>query len=103
MTFEELNEKWDQESFNEACRNKHQYREYVDDCFSAYEEGGFMPRFSSPYKQMERFNGLPFKVVRRCDERDWDLESLPAWVIQFESGARMDALPEEICKSEVMK
>ena len=36
--------------------------------------------------------GKPFKVIGRCEEgKEWDLESLPAWKIEFEDGHKMDA------------
>lgn len=36
-------------------------------------------------------------MIGRCEEgKEWDLESLPAWKIEFEDGHKMNAYPEEI-------
>ena len=68
-------------------------------------EKSFKERFSSPYKEMKKYNGMKFTILRRCSyvSDDWDLECLPAWHIILENGDKIEALPEEICDYKCMK
>ena len=100
MTNKEFNEKWDDANYASALESTEKLHEYITDCFDMYETEGFADTFESPYDQFKQYNGLPFKVVERCTELDFDLDALPAWKIEFEGGIRIDALPEEICKIE---
>ena len=65
---------------------------YRTDCFDT---------FDSPYEDKSKFNGKPFKVVRRMSytEDNIDLECLPKWIISID-GEEIEAYPEEICKAE---
>lgn len=97
MTKAEFYRKWlnvDLDSLNEE-----QYKEYVDDAFALYESEGFHTDFfASQYTDSKGYNGSKFEVIRRCTTEDnFDLESLPAWVIRFEDGVEIEAFPEEIC------
>lgn len=67
--------------------------------FNRYEKTGFLDTFDSPYETGHKYNGMRFKVLSRCGE-GWDSECLPAWNIQLENGDKLEAYPEEICKSE---
>lgn len=98
MTNKEFNEKWN--GRYRPGMELSETREYISDCFDMFETEGFCNLFESPYGNMKENNGKTFKVIRRCTEKDWDVECLPAWVIEFQDGQRIDALPEEICKIE---
>ena len=51
----------------------------------------------------KKYIGKPFKVIGRCEEgKEWDLESLPAWNIEFEDGHKMSAYPEEIYLNDMI-
>ena len=51
----------------------------------------------------KKYIGKPFKVIGRCEEgKEWDLESLPAWNIEFEDGHKMSAYPEEIYLNDML-
>jgi hypothetical protein len=100
MTVQEFNEKWNEAAYREAEENTETFRKYIEDCFEMYETGGFVERFKSPYDQFKELNGKNFRVVGRCTEEDWCLEQLPAWIIEFDNGVKIEALPEEICKLE---
>ena len=42
-------------------------------------------------------------MIGRCEEgKEWDLESLPAWNIEFEDGHKMSAYPEEIYLNDML-
>lgn len=75
-------------------------RDFLKDLYDAYEAVGFVDKFWTPFDLNDEdrsYVGKPFKVVGRCEEgKEWDLESLPAWKIEFEDGHKMDAYPEEI-------
>ena len=99
MTNQEFNAKWDESRYHENM-SLAETREYLEDLFDMYETDGFCETFESPYDGMKTHNGKTFDVVRRCTEKDWDIECLPAWVIVLQGGVQIDALPEEICKTE---
>ena len=96
MTYNEFNAKWTADAYAKAKETDEGWREYVNDCFEMYEYYGFTPTFHTPYEQMAEYEGLPFKVIGRETEEEWDFESLPAWTIEFEGGVQISALPEEI-------
>lgn len=105
MNCEEFNKKWDMYAYNSLMANKENweenYRKYIEDCFDMYETEGFADTFKSPYDQYKQYNDMKFKVLRRATTDDgFDLETLPAWEIQFENGEKIMALAEEICKIE---
>lgn len=79
---------------------KDQERQFVEECFRLYESEGFAECFESPYEDYQQYCGEKFTVLHRCDEPEWDLCTLPAWVIEFEPGVIIEALPEEITKAE---
>lgn len=100
MKVEEFNQKWDEAAYESAKENPTKMREYLADCSEMYETEGFCDTFKSPYDGMKQHNGKSFEVVRRCTEKDMDIEWLPAWVIKFQDGVQINAVPEEICKIE---
>ena len=75
-------------------------REFKNDCFAMYEHGGFLERFNSPYDDQGEHNGMAFKVLNRATEKDFDLEVMPIWHVEFENGDKAYCYPEEICKVE---
>lgn len=103
MTWKELNEKYP-ESRDEMSVERE--KEFLKDLYDAYETVGFANEFWSPYDLHDEdinYIGKPFKVVERCEaDNEWDLESLPAWKIEFEDGHQMYAYPEEICFDDMI-
>lgn len=97
MTWDELNKKYP-EARDEMSIDRE--REFLKDLYSAYETSGFTNKFWTPFDlndEDKNYIGKSFKIVGRCEEgKDWDLESLPAWKIEFEDGHKMNAYPEEI-------
>ena len=77
-----------------------QLAEFKNDCFSMYEESGFIDKFDSPYDDEGEHNGMTFKVIRRATIEECDLEAMPLWFIEFENGDTAYCYPEEICKAE---
>lgn len=109
MTWDEIDKKY---PLSRDDMTTEQEQEFVNDCFTAYEEEGFSKIFVSPYDLFEegnKYKGKPFKVIERVKlltEQDRgdntaDLECLPMWVIQFEDGYVMGAYPEEIIPSAI--
>lgn len=76
-------------------------RNFVNYWFDKYEKQGFFEIFISPYDSLKQYNGKRFKVIRRVTEEECDLESLPAWKIEFDNQEQIDAFPEEIIKNEI--
>jgi hypothetical protein len=97
MTWDELNKKYP-EARDEMSIDRE--REFLKDLYDAYETVGFVNKFWTPFDlhdEDKSYVGKPFKVIGRCEEgKEWNLESLPAWKIEFEDGHKMDAYPEEI-------
>ena len=100
---QDLKTKWggiDREDMTEE-----QEKEFVNDCFVAYERIGFLDRFNSPYDDNSEHNGMVFRVIRRAVVRDadgnleCDLEAMPVWLVEFENGDTAFCYPEEICKT----
>ena len=79
-----------------------QEKEFILDCYKAYETCGFVPFFQSSESDMPH-NGERYNVIEPVspDDCEWDLESLPAWRVRFENGDEYYALPEEICFCEI--
>lgn len=73
--------------------------EFKNDCFSMFEKDGFLDKFNSPYDDEGEHNGMQFKVIRRADTTEVDIEVMPVWLIEFENGETAYCYPEEICKS----
>ena len=80
-----------------------QAREYVNHCFDLYEKEGFAKVYWTPYddEDLTEHIGKTFKVIKRMDESNYDLEILPVWKIQFDNGQVHEAYPEEIIPSEM--
>lgn len=97
MTWDELNEKYP-EARDEMSVDRE--RDFLKDLYDVYETVGFVDKFWTPFDlhdEDKSYVGKPFKVIGRCEEgKEWDLESLPAWKIEFEDGHKMNAYPEEI-------
>ena len=108
MENEELREKY-KDMPNREDMTIEQEREFVSDCFDAYEQEGFAPVFWSQGDDYPQYHGMPFAVVERTPEYDSqhtgqhtaDLERLPMWNIRFEDGTVLSAYPDEIIPSEM--
>lgn len=96
MEVREFDEKWGHISVDDMTDA--QLETFKNDCFSLYEDGGFLDKFDSPYDDEGEHNGMAFKVLRRATTKECDLEALPIWFIQFENGDTAYCYPEEICK-----
>ena len=103
MTWDELNKKYPEARYE---MDNERERAFLKDCYSAYETVGFADKFWSPFDlkdEDKKYIGKPFKVIGRCEEgKEWDLESLPAWKIEFEDGHKMSAYPEEIYLNDMI-
>jgi hypothetical protein len=102
MTWDELNAKYPEARYE---MDEQREREFLEDLFETYETVGFSEKFWTPFDLFERDNsyiGKPFKVIGRCKEPEFDLESLPAWEIEFEDGYKMQAYPEEIYLNDMI-
>lgn len=97
MTWDELNKKYPEARDEMSIDRK---RDFLKDLYDAYEAVGFVNIFWTPFDlndEDKSYVGKLFKVIGRCEEgKEWDLESLPAWKIEFEDGHKMAAYPEEI-------
>ena len=74
------------------------YREYIQDCFDAYEnENDFATVWWSPYHE-DIPDGTKIISRRRAEEdRDQvDLDCMPMWIVEFENGKQMAVYPEEL-------
>lgn len=104
MSNEEFNKKWTRERYLKATESENLWKEYIDDCFQMYEDTGFSETFHSPYDSEKIHNGKPFKVIRRANESEGDIEAFPLWLVKFydedESTKPYYCYPEEICKIE---
>ena len=98
MTEKEFTAKWG--GINIDNLSDEEFHEFKNDCFSMYEETGFIDRFDSPYDDEGEHNGMTFKVIRRATTEECDLEAMPIWFIEFENGDTAYCYPEEICKVE---
>lgn len=102
MTEKDFNAKWGNVNVDDLTDE--QFLEFKNDCFSMYEETGFLEKFDSPYDDigggMHEHNGMAFKVIRRATTEECDLEAMPLWFVEFENGDTAYCYPEEICKIE---
>lgn len=98
MKKEEFEKKWNGKEVE--TMTDEEFREFKQDCFAMYEETGFLEKFDSPYDDIgggeHEHNGMAFKVIRRANEGEADLESMPLWLVQFENGDTAYCYPEEI-------
>ncbi len=103
MTWDELNEKYP-EARDEMSVDRE--RDFLKDLYDTYETVGFVNNFWTPFDlndEDKSYVGKSFKVIGRCEEgKEWDLESLPAWKIEFEDGYKMNAYPEEIYLNDMI-
>lgn len=99
MTEKDFNAKWLNRLVDDMTDDEFQI--FKNDCFSVYEETGFLEKFDSPYDDEGEHNGMAFKVIRRATTEECDLEAMPLWVVEFENGDTAYCYPEEICKFEV--
>ena len=98
MTEKDFNTKWQHRQVDDMTDEE--FLEFKNDCFSMYEETGFLEKFDSPYDDEGEHNGMTFKVIRRATIEECDLEAMPLWFIEFENGDTAYCYPEEICKIE---
>lgn len=82
--------------------SKEREREFVNDCFTYYENEGFAKKFWSPFEDYKQREGQHFEVIRRCTEEDADISALPMWIIKFKDGTVIGAYPEEIIPHEMI-
>lgn len=98
MTEKDFNAKWQHRQVDDMTDEE--LLEFKNDCFSVYEETGFLEKFDSPYDDEGEHNGMTFKVIRRATTEECDLEAMPLWFVEFENGDTAYCYPEEICKIE---
>lgn len=101
ITKEEFDKKWDGVDVDLLPDDK--FRGFKQDCFDLYEATGFLDAFDSPYDDNGEHNGMPFKVLRRAEEGECDLEAMPLWLVEFQNGDTAYCYPEEITKLEKSK
>lgn len=103
MTWDELNEKYPEVRDKMSTDRE---REFLKDLYATYETVGFVNKFWTPFDlndEDKSYVGKTFKVIGRCEEgKEWDLESLPAWKIEFEDGHKMNAYPEKIYLNDMI-
>lgn len=103
MTWDELNKKYPEARYEMSVDRE---REFLKELYDAYETSGFADKFWTPFdlnNKDKSYIGKSFKVIGRCEEgKEWDLESLPVWKIEFEDGHKMDAYPEEIYLNDMI-
>lgn len=97
MTEKDFNAKWLHRLVDDMTDQE--FLEFKNDCFSVYEETGFLEKFDSPYDDEGEHNGMTFKVIRRATTKECDLEAMPIWFVEFENGDTAYCYPEEICKA----
>ena len=96
MTWKEFHNKYP----NGKCGlSKEKKEEYMEDCFTVYEDKGFSDSFNLPFGDLKNRNGSEFIVTRRCEpaKDQIDDDAMPAWEIMFADGFTMIAFPDEIC------
>lgn len=79
-----------------------QERQFVEKMFREFEKE-ITETFWTPYSDYRNNIGQEFKIIRRLNEDDVDLECLPMWKIRLSDGMEIDSYPEEIVKSVVGK
>ena len=95
MSVEEFDAKWG-DDVDRYALSAEKEREFVEDAFNMYENGGFSPTFHTPFTDRADMNGVAFQVIGRATIDECDLEQLPMWKIEFEDGAKDYAFPCEI-------
>lgn len=105
MTWDKMAEKYPgfPDDFSREDLTEVQETEFVDDCFSCYENEGFAKKFWTPFTDCADKIGQTFKVYSRCTTVNNDLCTLPMWKIKLEDGSSIDAHPEEIIPKEMRK
>lgn len=103
--FYALNEEYFDDEHDRTDLSDEKHREYLGKVYDLYEACGFEDVFPDDNLGVSGESadhiGKKFKVISRCEEgENWDLESLPAWTIEFEDGYQMEAYPEEIALLE---
>lgn len=69
--------------------------QFINDYFIICEKEGFSSKYWTPGRN-SRYNGMSYKVL----ERYWGL-NFPAWLIEFDNGAKVLAYPENIIPHEM--
>lgn len=98
ITWDEIASKYPENRDEMAAERE---REFVNDCFDAYEATDKLAAtFWTPFEAYRDKIGQAFEVIRRVDEQDCDLCALPQWHIMLEDGTELDVYPEEIYERE---
>lgn len=97
MTWEEIKVKYPEYRYN---MSEEREREFVNDCFDAYENEKLADTFWSIGGDYPNRIGEAFRIVKRCTEEQCDLCTLPMWEIVFDDGVVMPAYPDEIFERE---
>ena len=99
MTKEVFDKKWGK--MDTDTMSDEVFYEFKNDCFLLYETYGFIDKFDSPYDDYGEHNGKPFKVIRRANPTECDIEAMPLWVVEFEGEDEpCYCYPEEIAVLE---
>lgn len=99
MTEQEFNDRWS--GVQTDTMTDEEFLRFKQDCFDMYETTGFSSTFHSPYDSAREHNGKPFRVLRRANASECDLEAMPLWVVRFpDEDKPFYCYPEEICKIE---
>ena len=98
MMWEDMRVKYPEDREN---MTEEREKQFVNDCFSCYENEGFSKKFWSPFGYHKDKEGESFEVVGRCTNENSDLSSLPMWNIKFEDGSIASVYPEEIIPREM--
>ncbi len=105
MTWEEIKDKYPDRPYREEMTEERE-KEFVADCFDAYEAEGFAKVFWNQGGDYKKYHGKHFEVIGRTPIYDGknngaDLECLPMWNIKFDDGFEMAAYPDEIIPREM--
>lgn len=104
MNAQEFEKKWGE--IDPYYLSDEELIEFKNDCFSVYEETGFIEKFDSPYDDIGdgltagEHNGMKFEVIRRATIGECEVEAMPLWLVRFENGDEAYCYPEEIAKLE---
>lgn len=99
LSVEEFDAKWG-DDVDRYALSEEKEKEFVEDAFNMYEDGGFSPTFHTPFEDRADMNGVAFQVIGRATTEECDLELLPMWKIEFEDGTEEYAYPCEITEIE---
>ncbi len=94
MDLNEFEKKWDGADPNKM--EDDELLAFKNDCFAMYEHHGFTKKFDSPYDEGKEHHNMSFKVLRRANTSECDLEAMPLWLVEFENGDTAYCYPEEI-------